>query len=310
MIYVWIALIVVDILIIAFVAMTCYISLRRKQNDIRTAKVKEGSPLEKMQNAVLDAQSFFKEHLGELLIIEANGVQLAARRYTQEKPIGRIVMFHGYRSVAEVDFSCAMDLYYSLGYELILVDQRAHSRSTGSWIGYGVLERYDCHSWLRYLNDEFGAIPTFLSGISMGTATILMALEFPLPQNVCGIIADCGFTSPKEIIAHVMRKNYHLPPALLLPPLSLFSKLLAGYYFGECSTVETISKATVPILFIHGKDDTFVPPEMTLRNYEACPTDKKLILVDGAGHGTSFLQDRPRVEQEIKAFFAKNNPTD
>ncbi len=310
MLYFWITLAILDVFIILFIVLNCFISLRGKQHDIRTRTLKEGSSLAPLKQAVMDAQVFFKEHPAELLVIEANGVQLAAHRYTQKNPIGRIVMFHGYRSVAEVDFSCAMDLYYSLGYELILVDQRAHGKSSGSWIGFGVLERYDCLSWLNYLNNTYGAIPTFLSGISMGCSTILMALEFPLPDNVRGIIADCGFTSPKEIIAHVMRRDFHLPPALLLPPLSLFSKFFAGYSFGECSTLNTVPKATVPILFIHGKDDTFVPPEMTVRNFEACQSEKKLILVDGAGHGTSFLQDRPRVEQELRTFFSKNNPTE
>ncbi len=307
MVYFWITLAVLDFFIILFIVLTCIISLRRKPNDIRTRTFKEGSELEKMQKAVSEGQSFFKEHPAESLVIDANGVQLAARRFTQEKPIGRIVLFHGYRSIAEVDFACAMDLYYGMGYELVLVDQRAHGKSSGSWIGFGVLERYDCLAWLNYLNDAYGAIPTFLSGISMGCATVLMALELPIPSNVRGVIADCGFTSPREIIAHVMRRDFHLPPALLNPPLSLFSKLLAGYSFDDCSTINTVPKAKVPILFIHGKNDTFVPPEMTVRNYEVCPTEKKLILVDGAGHGTSFLQDRPRVEREIRNFFTRNN---
>jgi len=310
MIYFWISLIVLDVLIIAFIAMICRISLRRKPNDIRTRPVKEGSNMAQLKETVIKAQTFFKNHPAELLVIEANGVQLAAHRYAQKKPIGRIIMFHGYRSVAEVDFSCAMDLYYSLGYELVLVDQRAHGKSSGSWIGFGVLERYDCLSWIRFLNQTYGVIPTFLSGISMGCSTILMALELPLPSNVCGMIADCGFTSPKEIVAHVIKRDYHVPAGLLMPALTLFSKIFAGYFLGECSTQNTIPKATIPILFIHGKADTYVPPEMTIRNYEICPTDKKLVLVDGAGHGTSFLQDRPRVEQEIRSFFSKNNPTE
>lgn len=310
MIYFWITLAILDVLIVAFIVLTCFISLRRKQHDIRTRPVKVGSNLAFLKKAVLEAQQFFKEHTSELLVIEANGVQLSAKRYEQEKPIGRIIMFHGYRSVAEVDFSCAMDFYYSLGYELVLVDQRAHGKSSGSWIGFGVLERYDCHSWIKYLNHTYGAIPTFLSGISMGCSTILMAAEFPFPSNVRGIVADCGFTSPKEIISHVMKRDFHLPPTLFLPPLSLFSKIFAGYSFNECSTINTVTKATVPILFIHGKDDNYVPPEMTIRNYEACQSEKKLLLVDGAGHGTSFLQDQPLVEKELRDFFSKNNPTE
>ncbi len=308
MLYFWIALAVIDVFIVLFLVLLSIMALRRAPLNILGRDFDPDSPMDRVQKAIRDAQIFFAEHRGEELVIEANGVELAARRYAQEKPIGRILMMHGYRSIAENDFSCAMDYYYSCGYELILVDQRAHGKSSGSWIGFGVLERYDCLSWLRYLNDEFGAIPTYLSGISMGCTTVLMASGLALPANVCGIIADCGFTSPKEIVAHVMKSKMHLPPAPLLPIISLFCRLIAGYSLNEYSTLDAMKINQLPILFIHGKEDHYVPPEMTLRNYEACIAEKELLIVDGAGHGTSYLQDREGVEKAIGAFLAKHNP--
>lgn len=307
MIFVWIALGVIDVLIVLFTVLICMISLRRSPSDIRTRSYPPEHPMAQVQKAVVESQVFFRNHTGELLVIEANEIELAAKRYTQEEPKGRIILFHGYRSVAESDFGCAMDYYYSQGYELILVDQRAHGKTTGAWIGFGVLERYDCLAWIRYLNDEFGAIPTFLSGISMGCTTVLMALGFSLPANVKGVIADCGFTSPKEIVSHVMKRKMHLPVKLLLPGISLFSKIYAGYFLGEYSTLDALKDNQVPVLFIHGKDDHFVPPEMTLKNYEACSAEKQLVFVEGAGHGTSYLQDRPGVEKAIGDFLARHS---
>lgn len=307
MIFFWIALGVIDILIILFLVLICMVSLRQAPNDIRKQHFPEGHPLAKLKEAIIESQVFFKQHSSELLVIEANGVELAARRYPQKTPKGRIIMFHGYRSIAETDFGCAMDYYYSQGYELVLVDQRAHGKSSGTWIGFGVLERYDCLSWIRYLNAEFQPIPTYLSGISMGCSTVLMALGLELPSNVKGVIADCGFTSPKEIVAHVMKRKMHLPVKLLMPGMSLFSKIFAGYFFGEYSTLDALKDNKIPIIFIHGKDDKFVPPEMTQRNYDACTAEKQLLMVDGAGHGTSYLQDRPGMEKAIGAFLAKYN---
>lgn len=310
MIFLWIALGVIDLLIILFLVLLCTVSLRRTPHDLRTQPIPADHPLAQAQQAIIESQEFFKAHTGELLVIEANGVELAARRYAQEEPKGRIILFHGYRSIAETDFGCAMDYYYGQGYELILVDQRAHGKSSGSWIGFGVLERYDCRSWIRYLNAEYQPLPTFLSGISMGCSTVLMALGLELPANVKGVIADCGFTSPKEIVAHVMKRRIHLSTSLLLPGISLFSKIFAGYSLDEYSTLDALKDNKIPVIFIHGKEDHYVPPEMTLRNYEACTAEKQLILVEGAGHGTSYLQDKPGVEKAIGAFLAKYNPRD
>lgn len=307
MIFLWIALVVIDALIVLFTVLVCMVSLRQKPQDIRTRSYPPEHPMSKVKKAVIESQIFFRTHHGELLVMEANGVELAAKRYGCEKPKGRILLFHGYRSIAETDFGCAMDYYYSQGYELILIDQRAHGKSSGTWMGFGVLERYDCLAWIRYLNEEYGTIPTFLSGISMGCTTVLMALGLPLPTNIKGVIADCGFTSPKEIVAHVMKRKLHLPAKLLLPGISLFNKIFAGYFLGEYSTLDALKNNKLPVLFIHGKNDQFVPPEMTLRNYKVCTAEKQLVLVEGAGHGTSYLQDRPGVEKAIGVFLAKYN---
>lgn len=307
MFYFWIAVAALDLLILFFLFLLTRISLRGMTNDIRRHELPPNSQLSRLQAAILSGEHFFDEHPAELLTIQFNGTHLAAKRFSHPNPIGRILLFHGYRSMAETDFACAMEIYHSFGYELILIDQRAHGRSGGNWIGFGVLEQKDCLAWIHYVNDKFGAIPTFLNGVSMGATTVLMALGNLMPQNVRGVIADCGFTSPKEIIRHVMKRKLFLPSPILLPILSLFSKIFAGYYFGEYSTVDALRKAAVPVLFIHGTEDRFVPPAMTLQNYEACVCEKELLLVEGAGHGTSYLQDQERVEKTIAAFLKKHN---
>lgn len=309
MTFLWITLGVIDFLIILFFILICVVSLRRSPRDLRALSFPADHPMAKVQKAINESQEFFKRIPGELLVIEANGVELAARRYTQPDPKGRIIMFHGYRSIAEVDFGCAMDYYYSQGYELVLVDQRASGKSSGTWIGFGVLERYDCLSWIRYLNAEYQPLPTYLSGISMGCTTVLMALGLELPSNVKGVVADCGFTSPKDIIRHVMGRKLHLPSGLLMPVMSLFTKIFAGYSYNEYSTVEALKNNRIPVLFIHGKEDHYVPHEMTIQNYEACISEKRLVLVEGAGHGTSYLQDKPLVEKELADFFERYNPS-
>ncbi len=298
----WVTLGIIDLLIVFFFILLCIISLRQAPNDIRKHEFRAGSPLDRLQKEILKDECFFDLHPKQELSIRNDDLILYADRYIHPHPRGRILLFHGYRSIAETDFACVMNSYYSAGFELILVDQRAHGKSGGNWIGFGVLERRDCLAWIQYLNQEFGRIPTYLCGISMGASTVLMATGQSLPTNIRGVVADCGFTSPKDIISYIMKKKLHLPSRLLLPILSCFSKLFAGYFFGEYSVAAAMKSNTLPILFIHGKADRFVPSDMTIQNYRACQTEKKLILVEGAGHGTAFLQDRENVEKEILNF--------
>lgn len=306
MLFIWIAIGLLDLLIVFLIVFTCRFTLRGAERDLRARSFPEGHPMHSIQKEVVEGQRFFKENHGERVVIHANGVELSARIYRPKNPVGRILLFHGYRSVPEVDFATAMRFYYSLNYELVLVDQRAHGKSAGSWIGFGVLERYDCLSWTRYMNHEHGVLPTFYAGISMGSTTVLMALGCELPSNVKGVIADCGFTSPKEILTRGLQRK-KLPAKLLLHPLSLFFKIFAGYFPGEYSTVEALRSTQIPVLFIHGTKDHLVPVEMTEENYRACRSEKELLLVEGAGHGTSVFVQRTEVEGKIRAFLDRYN---
>ena len=109
-------------------------------------------------------------------LLSFDGLRLHARYLPAEGPSkGRVLLFHGYRSLVLEDLAGLIPFYHSLGYDLLIPDQRAHGDSEGQFIGFGVLERKDCISWLRYLDSRFGPAPTFLAGVSMGATTVLMA---------------------------------------------------------------------------------------------------------------------------------------
>ena len=126
----------------------------------------------------------------------------------------------------------------------------------------------------------------------MGAATVKYLAGMELPKNVKGFIADCGFTSPKEIIASVFRSVVHIPAWPFMWAASLSARFFAGFWLGEKHSAVTLAKNTRPMLFIHGTADDFVPCEMTRRSYAACNGEKALLLVDGATHGVSFLRAR------------------
>ena len=165
--------------------------------------------------------------------------------------------------------------------------------------------------WADYAVRRFGSdCNLYLSGISMGSSTVLMAAGLDLPSNVRGIIADCGFTSPYEIAKSVLRRDApKAPVSLLLPLCSLVTRLFAGFGLRDGSTIDAVRESRYPILFLHGTGDTFVPYEMTKRAFDACTAPKRLILVDGAEHGKSYVKEPDRVRQELKAFLDTYTPT-
>ena len=226
-----------------------------------------------------------------------------------EAPRGTIIQFHGYRSRYEVDFSVSIPFYQSLGFHLLLVDQRGNNRSGGRFITFGVKERLDVLSWVTYTAMKLGPDhPIYLSGLSMGATTVCMASDLEFPGNVRGILADCGFTSPHEILCHIIQNRYHLPPRPVVAFLNLFTNLFAGFSLYEWSTVDALKNARYPVILFHGLEDDFVPPWMSRKSFEACTGEASLHEFPGAGHGLSYLADTPRYQQLLREFLEGHLP--
>ncbi|MCC8067739.1 MAG: alpha/beta hydrolase, partial [Clostridiales bacterium] len=170
-----------------------------------------------------------------------------------------VICFHGYTSKGMSDYIGLSDYYLKRGFSMLLVDERAHGESEGTHIGFGCLDRYDALKWIDWTIRQLGCdAQILLHGTSMGGATVLMASGFELPQQVKGIVSDCAFTSAKEVFTHVLHSMYHLPAFPMIPIASAVNRKLAGYGLGDCNAAGEVRKATVPILFIHGSNDTFV----------------------------------------------------
>ena len=236
-----------------------------------------------------------------IFISSYDGLKLYGRFIKSRQSSNRyIVMFHGYRSSYK-DFACAFEYYSSLGLNMLIVDQRAHGQSEGKIISYGVKERYDVVSWVEYIRERFGPdAEIFIDGISMGASTVMMASN--LVKGVKGIIADCGYTSPKEIITEVARSMG--VPKIFVHPVGLMARIFGGFDY-KYSTTESLSETDIPVIFIHGLADDFVPSYMTEKNYEACASSKTVIFVENAIHGYSFLVDEKGVKSALEVFIKK-----
>lgn len=235
-----------------------------------------------------------------------DGLRLRGKWVPAKEPRATIILFHGYRTHYLHDFAGIFSMYHSMGLNLLLVRQRAHGESEGKYITFGVRERRDAVSWVAFHNRVHGMDNVFLGGMSMGASTVLFAAGEDLPPNVRGITADCGFTSPKEIMAKVIRKDFHLPPALVLPLLGFWTRTVGGFRLTECDSRSTLARSRVPVIFIHGKADTFVPCRMSQSGYDACTSEKELHLIEGAGHGRSYLFEPDRLTRALVDFFNRN----
>lgn len=238
----------------------------------------------------------------EVWIESFDGVRLFGRYCHKNDGAPLQIQFHGYRGNAIRDFCGGNKLARDAGQNTLVVDQRAHGRSGGRTITFGIKERYDCLSWVKYACKRFGSdTEIYLSGVSMGAATVLMASELELPANVAGIIADCPYSSPEAIIRKVCRdKGY--PPRLTMPFLRLGAFLFGHFDIKSCTAIGAVKNATVPILLIHGEDDRFVPCEISREIFEACGGNAVCETFPDAGHGLSFIVDAKRYADIIDRF--------
>ena len=211
------------------------------------------------------------------------------------------IEFHGYKGDACRDFCGGDMIFKSLKYNTLLVDQRAHGKSEGKTISFGIKERHDCLSWINWARARFGDIPIFLVGISMGGATVLMASDLNLPSCVKGIISDCAYSSPKSIICKVCYE-VGLKPGLIYPFVTLGAIIFGHFNPNKKSAIEAVKHTNVPILLLHGEGDRFVPCQMSGEIYNNCNSEKYLYTFKGAGHGFSFASDVPRYEHLIREF--------
>lgn len=261
----------------------------------------------KYYDFIVGSDQWLRAHNAQDIYVESHdGLKLHGLWVPAENPKGTILLAHGYRSTMLVDFHMVYDTYHNLGMNLLLPEQRAHGKSEGKYITFGVKESKDMLRWLDFHNRTFGRLPLILSGISMGASTVMYMADRRLPDNVRGIIVDCGFTSPKDILSSVYTRVTHLPAGPSIWIAELYARLFAGFSLWEKDSRKTLAKNRLPIIMIHGVDDGFVPCEMTRQGYAVCTGPKQLLLVEGADHGLSFLCDREAYTSMVIKFLQDN----
>jgi len=287
------------------VLLYCYnLAFRRDEKRVsKEGAVPEGEQYEVFSDVIIKgANNILNAPYEKVTTTSRDGIKLVGRYYHVKDDAPVSIIFHGYRSNIGTDCNGGYYLSVKNGYNVLVVYQRGHRESGGKTITFGVKERYDCLDWIAYVNERFGEeIPILLMGLSMGAATVLMAAGLDLPSNVKGIMADCGFSSPKEILQEVIRKMKY-PLRITYFFVRMSAKIFGHFDPEEASAVEALKNAKVPVLIIHGDDDRFVPCRMSRDNYDACASAKEILIVPGAGHGLSYCVDAKAYEKAVQDF--------
>ena len=249
-------------------------------------------------------REYMMEHPHEDVWVQSDdNLKLHATWFPQDDTKKVVICFHGYTSRGMNDYVGLSGYYLKNGYSMLLVDERAHGESEGKYIGFGCLDRMYALKWISWVLEICGEdVQIVLHGTSMGGATVLMASGLELPAQVKGIISDCAFTSPKEVFTHVLHTMIHLPAFPMMQIADRINRRRAGYGLDDCNAAREVQKATVPILFIHGSGDTFVPGSMCEKIYENCASPKKKLIVEGAAHAESYYKDTEAYENAMNDF--------
>lgn len=279
-----------------------FYNLNEKEQDVNV--VPPGEQYEKIADVMLAQINELNSLPYEQVFITArDGVRLAAKYYHVRDGAPVQIQFHGYRGNGIREFSGGFKIAREFGLNSIVVDERAHGKSGGHTISFGILERFDCADWVAYASRRFGKdTPIILSGVSMGAATVLMAAELDLKGRVVGITADCPYSSPGAIIRKVCR-GMKLPAWLVYPFVVVGALVFGRFGLWESSAVKAVQNTKIPILLIHGEDDRFVPCDMSRQISKRCASPCTLLTIPDAGHGICYYVDAPRYKQALREFF-------
>ena len=237
-------------------------------------------------------------------ITSNDGLLLHGYHIINENPTNRLVILvHGYYGEAS-EMAVYAKIYYEMGFDIFAPDNRGHGKSEGNAIGMGWLDRLDCLQWIEFLTVlKGGQIEILLHGHSMGGAIVSILSGEKILPNIKGIISDCAYDSVKNIFTYQIKKMFKLPAFPIIPVASLICKLRAGYFFGEADVTRQVACSKVPILYIHGSQDDFVPCKMVYNLYDATdPKLRKIWVVDGAKHIESIKKEPDKYADHIRFF--------
>lgn len=247
--------------------------------------------------------------LRDTFIINSEGRQLHAIFAAASEPTPKTaVIVHGYTDNAIRMLMIGYLYHRDLKYNILLPDLQDQGLSDGPAIQMGWKDRLDVLRWMDIANRIFKKTTDtqmVVHGISMGAATTMMLSGEPQQPFVKCFVEDCGYTSVWDEFAQEVEVRYSLPAFPLMYTTSWLCEAKYGWNFQEASSLNQVKKCKLPMLFIHGDVDTYVPTWMVYPLYEAKSTPKELWIVPGAAHAMSYKDYPQEYTQRVKNFTGK-----
>lgn len=231
------------------------------------------------------------------------GYNLSCELLESGSPDNKIaILCHGF-SHGKYKSLIYANVFLELGYNVLIYDHRNHGLSGRAYTSMGYYEKYDLKKIVDWCFHTFGQNCKIVThGESMGAATVLLHLG--IDDRVICTIADCAYSDLKELLKHQIKHYYHLPQ-ILISLESLITYLRAGFWYSEVSPLQVVRNVDIPILFIHGKKDDYVPTRMSKEMY-ACKKNRKAIyLVARAGHAKSIETNKKAYKKIVEIFLNK-----
>ena len=232
-------------------------------------------------------KKFWENDFEELTITSFDGLTLYGY-LLRGNPEEIVICVHGYKSGMQYDYCDKIQIYQERGSTVLLLNDRAHGKSEGIYLGFSEHDKRDVQKWVELINQMYDNPRIYLHGLSMGGATVIHCADMKL-ENVAGIIDDCGFDSILNITKYLMKDVFHLPYFPFGDLAWFWSVIITGVSFNTSMGEDCVRNTDIPILFIHGKDDHYVPYYMSQMMYDACSSKKELLLVENCGHAAAYM---------------------
>lgn len=303
--YIFIGILIVLFIVMLFVAnyMVSFSLDRTSKFNLETKAKKEGWQVKRPDMS--DDQKWMHENAKIESIVTKDGLKLKGFYIPSKKKSNKsVLLIHGYGGIPEEMVPMARH-YFSKGYSCLIPIHRSHGESEGRYISMGTFESRDMLLWLNILINKNPNTNILLHGVSMGGATVMMMCGLKLPENVKVAVEDCGYTNVNDIFSDKIRNLFHLPSFPLIPLSSAVCKVRAGFNFKEGDSLKSVKQTKIPLFFVHGTDDGFIPPKMMETLFNACNSPKEKLFIEGANHAESIKKNPKLYWEKIDSFIEK-----
>ena len=218
-----------------------------------------------------------------------------------------MVMFHGVHANSLFHFAIQAREALKRNYDVLIVDERAHSKSEGKYITYGVKESEDVKSWVSHVIKQFPEKDIYLYGLSMGATSLCLANKDLDNTRVKAMVIDSAFININELVSHIVARG-NIPKPLFFSGVKFLAKHLAGINFNSFDTRESLKEAKIPAFFVQGTNDIVVSKQFLIDNYNNCASPKDILEVEGVGHTLAIpLGGREAIDRVFNFLRSTNN---